>query len=99
MLLAPSSRPHGNNDVQFPIIIGIVNGIKTVGEIRKALQEFIATIMVDDRLRDDGAKRRHACRQPLRHPSTMQRKNRAARSFLAIRIAIQVVTDRIRPAS
>src|ERR1700712_2661170 len=41
----------------------------------KALQKLVATIMVNDGLGDDGAKRRHPGRQPRRHPSAMQGKN------------------------
>jgi hypothetical protein len=40
--------------------------------VRQALQEFVAAVMVHDRLRDDGAERRHARRQPRRHTSAMQ---------------------------
>jgi hypothetical protein len=39
---------------------------------------LIPAVMVDDRLSDDGAERRHACRQPGRHPPAMQGKKRGA---------------------
>jgi hypothetical protein len=48
--------------------------------MRQALQELIATIVVDDGLRDDGAERGHARREPRRHASAVQRKNCAAGS-------------------
>src|SRR3954466_1300567 len=46
--------------------------------MRESLKEFIPAVMVDNRLSDDGAERRHACRQPGRYPPAMQGKNRGA---------------------
>ena len=46
--------------------------------MRQPLQEFVAAVMVHDRLRDDGAQRRHAGRQPRRNASAMQGKIGAA---------------------
>src|ERR1700733_11283498 len=40
--------------------------------MRQPLQEFVAAVVVDDRLSDDGAERRHPGRQPRRDPSAMQ---------------------------
>ena len=40
--------------------------------MRQPLQEFVAAVMVDDRLGDDGAERRHARRQPRRNASAVQ---------------------------
>ena len=37
-------------------------------------KEFIPAVMMDDRLGDDGAERRHARRQPRRNASTVKRK-------------------------
>src|ERR1700720_2414184 len=42
--------------------------------MRQPLQEFVAAIMVDDRLSDDGAERRHAGRKPRREASAVQRQ-------------------------
>jgi hypothetical protein len=41
-------------------------------------EQFFASIMMDNGLADDGAKRRHAVRQPLRHPAAVQGKVGAA---------------------
>ena len=46
--------------------------------MRQPLQEFVAAVMMHDRLRDDGAERGHARRQPRRHASAMERKVGAA---------------------
>jgi hypothetical protein len=46
----------------------------------KPLKEFIATVMVHDRLRDNRAKARHPYGKPCRHASAMQRKIGAATS-------------------
>ena len=46
--------------------------------MRQPLQELVAAVMVHDGLRDDGAKRGHARRQPRRHASAVERKNGAA---------------------
>ena len=40
--------------------------------MRQPLQEFVAAVVMDDRLGDDGAERRHARRQPRRHTSAVQ---------------------------
>jgi DNA invertase Pin-like site-specific DNA recombinase len=40
--------------------------------MRQPLQEFVAAVMVHDRLRDNGAEGRHASRQPWRDPSAME---------------------------
>jgi hypothetical protein len=40
--------------------------------MRQPLQEFVAAVVVDDRLSDDGAERRHTGRQPRRDTSAMQ---------------------------
>ena len=58
--------------------------------MRQPLQELIATIMVDDGLRDDGAERGHARREPRRHASTVQRKNCAAGSSCHSNRKVQV---------
>src|ERR1700674_2517360 len=49
--------------------------------VRQPLQEFVAAVLVNDRLRDDGAEPLHAHRQPRRNSSTVQRKDRAAGAF------------------
>lgn len=46
--------------------------------MRQSLKEFIPAVMLDDCLSDDGAERRHACRQPGRYPPAVQGKNRGA---------------------
>jgi hypothetical protein len=46
--------------------------------MRQPLKEFVAPVMMDDCLSDDGAEQRHACRQPRRHASAVQRKNCSA---------------------
>src|SRR3954468_11686537 len=46
--------------------------------MRQALQKFVAAIVVDDGLGDDGAERRHARRQPRRYAPAMQGKVGAA---------------------
>jgi hypothetical protein len=45
--------------------------------MRQPLQEFVAAVMVDD-AGDDRAERGHPFAQPLRNPSAMERKIRAA---------------------
>jgi hypothetical protein len=40
--------------------------------MRQPLQEFVAAVMVDDRLSDDGAEGRHAGRQPRGDTSAVQ---------------------------
>ena len=40
----------------------------------EAAQQFVATIVKDDRLADDGAEPGHAARKPQRHPPAMQRQ-------------------------
>src|SRR4051812_40771833 len=42
--------------------------------VRKTAQQFVSSIMVDDRLRQDGAKAGHAVREPSRHGAAMQRQ-------------------------
>jgi hypothetical protein len=42
--------------------------------MRKPLQEFVAAVMVNDCLSDNGAERGHARRQPRRHAPAMERK-------------------------
>jgi hypothetical protein len=49
--------------------------------VRQPLQELVAAVMVHDGLRDDGSERRHACRQPRRQASPVQRKNCVAGAF------------------
>ena len=44
----------------------------------EATQELVAAVMVDDRLRDDGAEPGHAVREPQRHPPAVQRQIRAS---------------------
>ena len=46
--------------------------------VRQPLQEFVAAVMLHDRLCDDGAKRGHARRQPRRHASAVEREVGAA---------------------
>jgi hypothetical protein len=46
--------------------------------MRQPLQEFVAAVMVHDGLRDDGAERGHARRQPWRNASAMEREVGAA---------------------
>ena len=46
--------------------------------MRQPPEELVAAIVMDDRLADDGAQRRHAFRQPCRNPATMERKISAA---------------------
>jgi hypothetical protein len=40
--------------------------------MRQPLQEFVAAVVMDDRLSDDGTERRHSRRQPRRHTSAVQ---------------------------
>ena len=40
--------------------------------MRQPLQEFVAAVVVNDRLSNDGAERRHAGRQPRRDTSAVQ---------------------------
>src|SRR5215207_8783458 len=40
--------------------------------VRQPPQEFVAAVVMHDGLRDDGAERGHACRQPGRDASAMQ---------------------------
>ena len=42
--------------------------------VRQPLQKFVAAVMVDDGLSDDGAERRHAGRQPRRDAPAVQRE-------------------------
>ena len=46
--------------------------------MRQPPQEFVAAVMMDDRLGDDGAERGHARRQPRRNASAMEGKIGAA---------------------
>src|ERR1700742_2760069 len=46
--------------------------------MRQPLQEFIAAVMVNDRLGDDRAERGHARRQPRRYAPAMEREIGAA---------------------
>ncbi len=39
--------------------------------MREAAQQFVAAVMMDDRLAQDRAEARHACREPLRHAPAM----------------------------
>ena len=48
--------------------------------IRQAPQQFVAAVMIGDSLADNRAKPRHALAKPFRHPPTMQRQIRTARS-------------------
>src|SRR6202167_5538396 len=41
---------------------------------RQPLQEFVAAVVMDDGLSDDGAERRHAGRQPGRDASAVQKE-------------------------
>ena len=47
--------------------------------MRQTAQEFVASVMVDDRLRDDRAEPRHALAEPCRHPAVVKRQIGAAR--------------------
>ena len=46
--------------------------------MRQPAQEFVAAVVMHDRLADDGAKRRHALPEPCRHAAAMERKISAA---------------------
>src|SRR5437899_8811723 len=46
--------------------------------MRQPLQEFVAAVMMDDRLADNGAKQRHAFGQPRRNTPAVKRKVGAA---------------------
>ena len=46
--------------------------------MRQPPQEFIAAVVMDDGLADDGAERRHALPQPRRHAAAVERKISAA---------------------
>src|SRR6266581_3836632 len=57
--------------------------------MRQPLQEFVAAVMMDDSLADNGAKQGHAFSQPRRNTPTVKRKIGAARSSchdLSIRV-------------
>ena len=47
----------------------------------EAPQQFVAAVMIYDRLADDGAEPRHALAEPRRHPPAVQRKIGAAGAF------------------
>src|SRR6185437_5795334 len=49
--------------------------------VRQPLQEFVAAVVVHNRLGDDGAKRRHALAKPGRHPAAVKWKISATRPF------------------
>jgi hypothetical protein len=53
----------------------------TPKRMRKALQELITSVVVNDCLANDGAKRRHALSQPRRNPAAVERKISAACSI------------------
>src|SRR6478609_7709578 len=42
--------------------------------MRQPLQEFVAAVVMHDRLGDDGAEHRHALAKPSRHPAAVERK-------------------------
>ena len=46
--------------------------------MRQPAQEFVAAIVMDDRLGDDRAEPRHALAEPCRHPAAMKRQIGAA---------------------
>src|SRR3954452_4978338 len=46
--------------------------------MRQAPQEFVPAIVMNDRLRDDSAERRHTRRQPYRDTAALQGKYRSA---------------------
>src|SRR3982074_520393 len=46
--------------------------------VRQAAAELVAAEMMDDRLGNDGAERRHALAKPCRYPAAVERKVSAA---------------------